>query len=327
MNVYFDLENVGAFIEHKDHKLYGDCLKTMQRQLDVFFNFKKEELAKNETLMAWFKFFTSGVGEHNKQAFLEEKFPERPLKSNTYSSFDRTQLSSMYLIHDEKIKVLKDMGAVLVGSPGEEIDVFYQLFLLNNDYKFDKKMRIAGAEFSCWDDIGKFSTATSDLLFFDPYILSIPDLIEINLIPLILNIICKARCKVNIVFYVDQEHLKISYDDLSRIVRKAVKSVTGKGPNITVIRYYKQRGVDSVDEHDRTIFTNYCRYYSGDTFNYFNPDGSKLTSGREIQITSMAANENHQLSLELISDIQANIDSLPKELIEGDKKSNFLNFK
>lgn len=327
MNVYFDLENVGAFIEQKDHKLYGDCLKTMQRQLDVFFNFKKEELIKNETLMAWFKFFTSNVGQSNKQKFLEEKFPERPLKSNTYLSFDRTQLSSMYLIHDEKVEVLKNMGAVLVGSPGEEINIFHQLFLLNEDYKFNKKMEIASAELSCWNDLGKFSLATSDILFIDPYILSSMELIRTNLLPLIQNLVSKSRCKVNLVFYVNQNNIDASYSDISKAIRKAVSTVTGKNPNLTIVRYVDQRDVSSFAEHDRTIFTNYTRYYSGDTFNYFKPDGTKLTKGRELHITSMAAMENHGLSLSLIASIQANINALPADSVDGDKKSNFLNFK
>ncbi|MEM1121073.1 MAG: hypothetical protein AAGJ18_11545, partial [Bacteroidota bacterium] len=296
MDLYFDKENVAAFIEQNTHPLYDDCLRTMQRQLDVFFNFKKEELLQNESLLNWFRNFAEGTGVKSKQTFLSEKFPARPLKSNTYLAFNTKQLSSIYCIDDKKMEVLKRMGAILVGAPGEEIALFRQLFLLNEDYKFNKKMKIASPDLSCWDDLGKFSLTTSDILFFDPYIFSIPDFIEINLVPLLQNLVQKARCKVNIVFYVNQDHFQIAYADLSKLIRTAVNAITGKKPNLTIIKYLDQRGIDSLAEHDRTIFTNYCRYYSGDTFNYFKADGSKQTKGRELHLNSMAAIENHQLS-------------------------------
>ena len=70
----------------------------------------------------------------------------------------------------------------------------------------------------------------------------------------------------------------------------------------------------------------YFRVYSGDSFNYFKSDGSNLTKGREIHYNGFADKENHKLALELISDIQKHIDKLPAEAVEGDKKSNFLNF-
>ena len=83
MDLYIDKENVDSFISNREHPLYSDCLKTMQKQLNVYFNFPKEELAKNEGLLAWFKFFTSGVGKNNKQIFNEIVFPERNVKSNS----------------------------------------------------------------------------------------------------------------------------------------------------------------------------------------------------------------------------------------------------
>lgn len=327
MNLYIDKENVNALIENSKHELYGDCLKTMQRQLDVFFNFGKSEIMNNELLSAWFRMFTSGVGENSVQRFLDEKFPSRPLKSNSYISFSKEELSSIYLIDDERFDSLAAKGALLIGKPGEEIEVFSKLFLTNNDYKFEKKLKIGGANFTSWLDLEKFSFNITDILFIDSYILSDPTLLEHNLLQLLKTLIAKSKCKVNIVVLANTDKVNITYTELSAKIRESVEQITGIKPNFTLIKVRDQRGVKSSSEHDRTIFTNYSRVYSGDTFNYFRPDGNILTKGREIHISSFGDRENYDLSLELVEDIQLKLNDLPENVVEGDKKSNFLYFK
>lgn len=327
MDLYIDLENINSLIDNRNDDLYNDCLKTMQKQLDVYFNFKKEELMENEGLMAWFKYFTSGIGKNNKQIFNANIFPERPLKSNTYIVFDKKQLSAMYLINDDRINVLKEKGAVLVGSPGEEFDVFNQVFFLQRDYKFDKKLKIGSPEFKDWQALKDYSSSISDILFIDGFILSDAEAIDFNLIPYLKILAAKAKCKLNLVLYVNYSNVNVTYEDISKKIRSAIESVTGIKPNFTLIKVRDQRGIESYAEHDRTIFTNYLRVYSGDTFNYFKADGTKRTKGREIHYSSFGDSENHMLASELVRGIQDNLDQLPADAVEGDKKSNFLNFK
>jgi hypothetical protein len=326
MNLYIDIENIHSIIDNRNHEIYYDVLKTMQKQMNIKFNFSKVELLKNEGLLAWFKYFTSGVGKNNSIDFNENLFPERPLKSNSYIGFDKEQLSSIYLINDERIQLLKEKGAVLIGGPGEEFEIFNQVFFFQSDYKFEKKFKIGSEEFRQWNDLQNYSSALSDILFIDAFILSDPLGIDINFIPFLKTLASKSKCKLNIVLYVNHDQVNISYADLSSKVRQAVETITGVKPNFTLIKVRDQRGVASYAEHDRTIFTNYTRVYSGDTFNYFKSDGSKLTKGREVHYSSFGDSENHKLGLELIEDIQKNIDKLSDEMIEGDKKSNFLNF-
>jgi hypothetical protein len=327
MNLYIDKENIHSLVENSKHELYDDCIKTMKRQLDVCFNFNKSDLFQNEILAAWFKSnFTSGVDER-KQSFSDEKFPPRPLKSNSYISFSKEELSSVYLINDDRIDSLAEKGALLIGKPGEEIDVFRQLFLSNNDYKFDKKLKIGGSKFKTWADLERYSFSVTDILFIDNYIFSDSNLLENNFLQLIKTLLAKTRCKVNIVVLSNTDKVAITYGELSPKIRDAVQTITGVKPNFTLIKIRDQRGVKSSSEHDRTIFTNYSRVYSGDTFNYFRPDGSLLTKGREIHISSFGDRENHDVSMELIEDIQDRLNDLPDTIAEGDKKSNFLNFK
>lgn len=327
MNLYIDKENINSIINNRSHALYNDCLKTMQKHLNVYFNFNKVELSKDANLMAWFKYFTSGLGTSNKQIFNQDIFPERPLKSNVYNVFDKEQLSSIYLINDDRIEILKEKGAVLIGGPGEEFEIFNQVFFFQGDYKFEKKFKIGSDEFKEWKDLENYSSAVSDVLFIDAFILSDPIAINVNFIPLLKTLVSKSKCKVNLVLYVNHDNICVPYTDISTKIRQAVESVTGIKPNFTLIKVRDQRGVQSFAEHDRTIFTNYVRVYSGDTFNYFKPDGTKQTKGREVHFSSFGDSENHKLALELIDDIQKNLNELPADVVEGDKKSNFLNFK
>ncbi len=326
MDIYFDKKNIISFLENRGKEGYSDCLRLLKRQLDCNFNFSKDEIASNKMLLALVKIFSAGVG-NTKVTFLEKPFPPRPLKSNCYLQFDNDQLSSAYLLDDEKTTILKEKGAVLVGGVGEEIDIIQSLFLNNNDYKLDRKLRIGGADLTNWQDLKSFPFETTDILIVDPYIICDQTSIENNLLPLLNVLSNKSSCSVNIVIYTELKEGHLTYDRVKSQIKDLVSKATGVKSSFTLVRYGDQRDVKSPQaEHDRTIFTSYCRYYSGDTFNYWHEDGSKRTKGRELHIASYADKENHDLAKELISDIQENINSLPPEYIEGDKKSNFLNF-
>lgn len=327
MKVYFDYTNVQHFIQQRKEALYDDCLRALRRQLDVQFNFKKSALKQDEEMMTWFTGFASSVG-NTELIFSDTKFPDRPLKSNAYLSMDNEQLGSIYLLDDVKIDNLKESFTIIAGAPGEEVQTISRIFLHNEDYKFDKKLKIAGAEFSNWEDLGKYPFESTDILIVDQFILSDKEGVTNNLLPLLSILSNKSKSKLNLVIYTKHIEGYQTYDDVKSDIRKAVSGVTGKRINLTIVQYRDQRDVKVIQaEHDRTIFTNYSRYYSGDTFNYWHPDGTKRTKGRELHIAGYGNKENHTLALELISEIQEYIDSLPDEMIEGDKKSNFLSFK
>jgi hypothetical protein len=327
MDLYLDIENIKSLINNTEHSLYHDTIKAIKKQFNIWFNFTKEEILQDDTLMAWFNLFTYGLGAENTVEFKEEKFPPRPLKSNCHIGFSPIQLSSIYLINDDKIELVKEKGVILIGSPGDEFKVFDQVFLLNQDYKFEKKLKIGANDFKHWNDLKPFTTCVSDIVFADPYILSDKNEIDVNLIPFLKVLVGKSRSKINLVLYVTHDPQHCSYSDISSKIRSAIEGITGVKPNFTLIKVRDQRGIASKAEHDRTVFTNYLRIYSGDTFNYFKSDGTKQTKGREIHFSSFGDNENHKISLEFVNDIQKKLDELPADAAEGDKKSNFLIFK
>lgn len=326
MNLYIDKENIESLISSRNQERYDDCLKTMRKQLNVFFNFKKEDIMASESMMAWYKLFTQGVGPSNPIKFVEEKIPSRPLKSNTHTTLSNQQLSSIFLVHDEKVETCISSGAILISQPGKEIETLTKLFLNQEDYSFNKGFVIGSDIFSKWSDLDSYSFPVSDVIIVDSYILSDSSLIDSNLIPLLKTLTLRSRCKVNIIIYTNTSNITITYESLREKVKSAINSTTGISPNFTLIKYHDQRGRDSFAEHDRTIFTNYNRLYSGDTFNYFLSNGEKTTKGRELHLFNFGKMENHTLASTLIIDIQSRIANMSPDSILGDKKSNFLNF-
>lgn len=328
MYLYIDKENVASLIENRGHKLYNDCIKTIQNHLDVYFNFSKEELKSSEALINWFQLLTDGAGNGTQKFVNENIFPDRPIKENCHVAFSYNKLTAIYLISDENIHFLKNVGAVIVGSPGEEIEIFNKLFLLQNDYDFHKEIEIGGNELTKWADLKKYSLPLTDIVFLDSYILSDNSLIESNFIAYLKILCSNSANKVNVVLYVNSSNLHIDYETCRKLVVDALKSVTGYSPNFTLVKYNQQRGLTNLGEHDRTILTNYNRLKSGDTFNYFLSNGNKLTQGRELSYLSLAKRDNHKLAIKLKEDMQMKIDALKNgvDSITGDKKSNFLNF-
>lgn len=84
-----------------------------------------------------------------------------------------------------------------------------------------------------------------------------------------------------------------------------------------------------VDEHDRTIFTNYNNSYSGDSLTYYDSKWNHITKGRHYAIHSHGLRENLENGYLFIEDMQSVLNSLSakeKENIVGDKKCGFLKF-
>ena len=295
MDIYIDKENLLSLINSKTENLYNDCIKTLKKQLNVFFNFPKDELKQDDKLMSWFTDFSQGVGENNSFVF-GNNFPLRPLQSNFYKKFNIHQLSSIYLINDENADLLQNSGTILIGKPGEEISILNNLFINQNDYLFDKKWKIGSLHFKNWSDLNKYSLPLTDIIIVDPYVCSDQNLIQFNLLPFLKSITHKVKAKINIIIYTDKNAC-LSYDYLSKEIRKTISKITGANPNFTLIKYTDIRGIPSKAEHDRTIFSNYLRIYSGDTINYFNSHG-KITKGREIHYVSLARDENYYLAFE-----------------------------
>lgn len=317
MVAYFDLENLKSFLQQPKDDFFHDCLKLIKKQLDLTFNFKKEDLKSSEAGLQLLKSLSEGVGEKEIK-YNEEKFPVRTLKSTTHNTFSTEELLSVYFINDESIDKLKNREELLIADIGEEMEMFKQLFLNNEDYKFEKKLLI-GSEFDAWEKLNSFYAPFIDLIIVDNYILSDNSLLESNICELAkYSLLPGVRKQVNIIVFTKDEKSLIDYSSVKSKISKAVKAHCQDEPKLTIIKHRK--------EHDRTVLKNHIRIYSGDSFNYFFQDGNKTTNGREISFSSIADKENYKLYLKLLDDLQNTIDNSIAANIIGDKKSRFLKF-
>ncbi|MDV3747152.1 hypothetical protein CMU21_04835 [Elizabethkingia anophelis] len=317
MVAYFDLENLESLLKQQKNDFYYDCLKLIKKQLDLTFNFSKEEFKKSEDLMNFIKVFSDGVGDKEVK-YIPEKFPGRDIKSNSHKDFSIDELLSVYFINNNDLHKLKTKDDLLIAEIGEEIEMFKVLFLKNDDYKFEKKLRI-GTEFNNWGVFKNFHTSHVDLIIVDNYILSDKSLVETNLNGIIENSL-KDDCRkvLNIILFVRNDEVNIKFSELKTSINKIVTQKYIDKPKLTIIKHYT--------EHDRTILRNMLRVYSGDTFNYFLSNGTKATKGKEVHFTSIADKENYKLYLKTLADLQKIIDEAIDTNIEGDKKSRFFKF-
>jgi hypothetical protein len=165
----------------------------------------------------------------------------------------------------------------------------------------------------------------TDIIIVDPFILknkdTDTDTIDINLIGFLETLSKIINVRTNIVVFTNPNNIDVDYPALLPKIRAVLNKTTNVQPNFTLVKTSK--------EHDRTILTNYKRIYSGDTFNFFNNQGQKITKGKEIGYSSLGNAENHKLAIEVFNDLQTQLNSLKTnnpDFIIGDKECNYLTF-
>lgn len=361
MDIYLDKENLANLMKlYDENKKY---IQVIKNNFDtIWFNFFEEDL--DDKVGSFLGAFTSGntTRKTPKINYLKPKdsiFPFRgKIKKMPKNQFSKDQLTSIYLINANKnvINHYKNKSGILIGGSGEEKEILDKIFLQNEDYKFDRKLMIAGKYFTewsknpefnknnvfyKWDDLKQYITPVSDIIFIDNYIMSNESDINTNLIPFLKVLIGEQR-NINLVLFVsrnanhyvdlpatkekDTERIRAYLEKMKKILVRELEF--GNKGKITIIM--------SANFHDRTVLTNYLRIYSGDSFNYFLPKENKKqvdetivdrTKGDEIHLSSLADKDNRYLAETLIAKIQSYVDSLSPNAIIGDKESRFLTFK
>lgn len=328
MKLYVDRQNLINLFTQK-HPLRDDALRTVQRQLDVHFNFSKAEAYADETLSMLLPAFNEGLAEGVTHEFEAEGYIPFELKSNVHTTHpDR---HAVFLSeNNSKAALCQQKRGFLVFGPGQEFDLFRELFLGRSDYDFDKRLGIGSAEFSAWPHLAPYALPFTDFILIDNYLYDDASLIPSNLHPFLDELHRRKQLDTNLVFFTDRDRFTTGQEaGFMATIRQRVQAVTGIRPNLTLVFWRQRRGVDNFAEHDRTLVTNYLRMYSGDTFNYFDSTGHTITHGRELTISSLAKRENFTLARKLIADLNTYLAWCRTHNpgnIHGDKKSTLLTF-
>lgn len=344
MRVYIDKENLLSLLSSSKDPRYEDCIRMLQKQCDVFFNFSKEEIIKHpiseidsinqEKLHA---FVTDlGDGKWKKWQRLkdnEDPFPSRPLRTDIYSG-NQNDMMAVYLLNDNKTEAFQREGCLLIYPIGAELDALGNM-ILDDDYGFSKPIYIR--DLQNWDETNTYLSPCTDIIIVDRYIFNADEtILQYNVYSLIAQLSHKARQrKINICIVTDKERRDevVDWKSILSKVKDVVKRKTRAEPNVTIVKMPKDLPRE-LHEHDRTIFTNYKYIYSGDTLLYFgskmdNGRTSIISSGRLLTLLSFGKEDNFSLGMTFINDIQKLVDEVKKispYFIEGDKKSNFINF-
>ena len=332
MLAYFDIENLSSFAESSAKAQFADCNRMLRGHFDLHFNFTREQLEeetkRNPAIQSWITTMTQGV-KGSISYIKDEQYPPRPLKSNTHKSFNREHLSAVYLINDPRIAAFKANGCILYGGVGEEVDVLSTLFK-DDDYQFQKTLEIR--KMTGWDILNPFVMPATDIIIVDQYCLSDDSIYEYNIYKLIEVLSQKIRnSSVNIIiFTLPESHNRISnidfipaWAEIRAVIKRKVKAITGQDPKVTFVLSR------TLEEHDRTIFTNYQYLVSGDTINLFDSGWNVISKGRHLGVYSLAHQDHLQAMKSFLDDMQKAIDKtkgLNPDSIKFDKESLFLNF-
>lgn len=307
MQVYFDKENLISFLKERKDSRFKYCEETLLHHCHIFMNFPKDELLEdsdeNEMIKDWMKSCADGfdtVSWHWGCVF-----PLRPIKSNVAKTFTPLQHSAVYLINDEKLSLLKDKHQYLVSDFGEEIEVLAQLWF--DDRQYTKNIF---PKLDSWAKLMDYQSPCSDIIICDQYIIMNENLLDFNLYELLLQLCySSAQSKMNIVIFTLKEsngRRCVDCSILKNKIQKILEEKTGLKPNVAIITGSSQK----LGEHDRTIFTNYKLYNSGDSFNYFDSKGSKITDGRFFHVHSLVSKDNESTACLFLKDMQILYDNI-----------------
>lgn len=334
MNIYIDKQNLLSIIHSAKSETYSDCMRMLKSNFCMFFTFTKEDVQQLEAIekqdvKQWLTQMTSGVSTSNQENVKwGSLFPSRPLN---ISAFNSDQLTSVYCLSrdsDSKLETYIKKGNLLIACEGKEIEALSSLYFESLQYTKNIFHKI-----SSWKELENYISPCTDIIIADQYILSSPDLYQNNIYSLIRALCSKAKnSHVNIVIFTlksnynkqNQIEFEPDWDTIYTKIRKCAEKYSSF--NVTFVTASKQ----TLEEHDRTIFTNYKYISSGDSFNYFDSNDKKITNGRNLHVHSHAEIDNEADARKFIDDMQAIIDTILRKnnqsLIKKDKICNFLRF-
>ena len=310
MKLYIDKENLRSLVQSRNDEAFDDCVRLLKKQVDVQYNFSKEEILRDEYIGFWLNKLGDGVTTTQDYCPPKAVVPNREnLKSNFYKDFDCVGLSSAYLIDDDHVcDIVAQKGCILIGKVGEEIELL-------------KKLMIDGSEIPAIRIINWTSYCPqlplTDIIINDNHYFKHKDVYDANNNELILALASiPNQSPVNVVIIIKENEIDPAFnlETEQAAIKDLVKNASGsKNSTVTIVTTYKN--------HDRCLITNYYRIKHGSSF-HLKQNGLKGDVMTEIKTNAHKANE--EMTQYLLQVFQSIVES-PARCI-GDKKCNFLNF-
>lgn len=311
MVLYIDKENLISLVQSKDKGTFWEYTTLVKRNLDIYYNFSKEEIKGNKDLEFWFSQFGSGVGGQNHFCPPKHVVPTRPMRPDFYASKNAPDRSAIFFLSDKR--ACEEIGAkrcVLLSKVGDELSTLKEVFQLKDrgevlNYKIKK-----------WSDFLP-QLPLSDIIICDNYYFSTAYKKDNNEIIRTLSAI-PHHTPVNVVIIIKPKEgvaPGINLEKEQEIIKRIVVAATGCNRSTVTI-------LATTRVHDRALITNYYRVKSGCGF-HLNDSGIKHDVLTEVK--THAIRNNHNTTKDLLKEYQEDI--TPNVKCYGDKVSNFLTFK
>lgn len=311
MVLYIDKENLISLVQSKNKGEFVEYAALIRKNLDVQYNFPKDEIPKDEYLSFWFNSLAQGVS--GKQEFCPPKnvIPEIPRKSNFYNSLPSSDRSSIFFFNDEgKATVAEAKCCVIVSKVGDEMSKLKEL------YSFEEKGEVLAYKIPNWSSYLPHLPLTDIIIsdnhyFKDKYVY---DTNDNELIRFLSSI--PQQIPVNVVIIAKEGEIDPAIDltKEQESIKSIVKAASGSTKStVTIVTTYKN--------HDRALITNYYRVNHGSCFHL---KENNLKHDVKTEVKTHGMRKNHSFTKELIAEYQ-DVISNPSKCI-GDKVSNILVF-
>jgi hypothetical protein len=316
LTLYIDKENVKSFVQSKDKDLFDDCTRLIRKNIDIHYNFPKEDIAKDSYLQLWFRYVNGqGVGNNFEYSLCSEDiFPERPFSLKDFGPEGNEDPFAIYLLDEKQsCNKIKNHNCILIGAVGQEITTIKQLLDINEEEEeFAIEVFKKGWEKYCP------KLPLTDIVLCDNYYFSNYGVYKRNNNNLIRVLSSRAKkFPINVVIITRNSEISMDInikDELDNIKDLVVEASGNEDSSVTII------GTRNAI-HDRDLITNYYRIYSTAGFQR----QQHVKNDIRFEIKSHTRGKNYNTSWKLIDNTYKNaIKKSP--LCIGDKRSNFIDF-
>lgn len=312
MVLYIDKENLISLVRSEDKACFVEYSNLIRKNLDIQYNFSKEEIRSNEFLAFWFSQLGSGVGGVQEFCPPRNRVPKRPMKANFIKDLDASGRSALFFLSDpaNKCSAVESKRCVMVSKIGDELSKLREVF------QPDEQGEILAYKITDWGDFLP-KLPLSDIIICDNHYFKDKEVYEANdneIIRFLSSI--PQQSPVNVVIIVKDSEVDTEIElaaEQSRI-KDLVKTASGSSKStVTILTTNKT--------HDRALITNYYRVKQGSSFHIKHIHVKHDVSA---EIKTHAIRKNHEFTVSLLNEYQ-DIASQPVKCI-GDKICNYLTF-
>lgn len=200
----------------------------------------------------------------------------------------------------EAQKKYRSANPFFFGFIDDHLDAFVQLSLAGKKCSIPVRSGSRNIQFASWNALSKYLLPFSDCIIIDNYIFSKPErVLEKNIGRIIQILEDRATSPYNLLILTYRgDHKEITINGVRKFIEGLQVKYRIKG-RISVI-------VTRKIEHDRNIFMNYMRIYSGHSFNYFDDKGD-IYVRTQIDFLPYINSEQYSNARIILSDVARDV--------------------